>query len=213
MLCISFACKSPKRVMVNRMEKTGIPIDKEWTKKLERSKKEVLESWLDVIHHDLTTLERSGISLSKPDLDMLKFYPIVKYEIDSISYINISSTTDVSKILKISNERAKYYILKDNQFIATTYSNCLYGKMEVEGYCSLSKAFSKTIKDILFTRYLPFFEVEIVYGPSSNLRSGYNVFIDEHGKLMSFKVNEDAKPFNEVLLDNSLRWRANNAKK
>jgi hypothetical protein len=213
LLCICFACKSPERIISKQMEKSGIHVDKKWIKTLEKGKKDVSSVWLDLFNHDLKSLEkRFYISLTDSDLDKLKYYPVVKYLIDSTSFANITSKTDIKKFLALREGYAKYYILNDDRFIVVADIRYINEKMVTDGDGALPTPVSNTLKDILLNRKLPLFEVDIDPSPALEQPHGLNVFIDEQGNLMYFKIDGVPKPFKEYMVELAETWRKVNAK-
>jgi hypothetical protein len=195
------------------MEKSGISVDREWIKTLEKGKKDVSSVWLDLFKHDLKSLEKYFyISLTDSDLDKLKYYPVVKYLIDSTSFANITSKTDIKKIIKVREGYARYIILNNDRFIINSNIQYINEKMVCYSNGATPTPVSNALKDILLVRKLPLFEVDLDLSPSSQGTDDFTVYIDEQGNMMWFGIDGVSKPFKEYMVELAETWRKANAK-
>ena len=90
-------------------------------KTLEEAKGEIKENWLSWVHGDWMWFKKFyNESLSEADVPNMTMVPIPIYRMDSVSFYNYTTDTDIANSLALETKKADYLVLlKDSAFVAT----------------------------------------------------------------------------------------------
>ena len=147
-----------------KIQKAGLPFNKEWYEILESSKEEVKNEWLRTIGYNSDYLEkRFGVKLNRNNLDDLVFIPIPCYKLKTNSILSIKTSKQVKDSLILCKDNAYFFVLKDTVLTFAIWFNYKNKKWRSKEWDSASETISKRFTEYYLKQNIPFIDFQIPY--------------------------------------------------
>lgn len=194
------SCTFFKEIGITKKEPFDAVIDKEWHKKIERSKQEVKSAWLSsmspqTILTALVNIPEYDLLRSEKDLIQTELIPVESFQLkeSEVSKLGTNVNAPIESMLSLNKERAVFYVVKDKKFYYSVTSRCINDKWRWGGTGFLDERFCKTLSVLYYKKHIKLYLIE--------LRSRVFFVYNMNGKLWELKYGGISLPFKEELLE------------
>ena len=200
---VFFSCGVSKKTKndLNDIHLKQLNFDSEWKDSLENIKQEVKNSWIQFVNGDWNSFqERYGVVITKDDILNLELIPVEIFIIDSVAFANLDTSTPIENIITLMKDKAKFFVVKDKEFVASINSITDDAQWEASEYGGIAHTLAPKLSELYFEKKYLLYTIGINSYPSQSYIRYFNVFIED-GEFKSLSIFGKTKPFIDELLE------------